>query len=155
MRSKAYDTSSLQQIVGLIEKMTCTPEHEIYKDTYTMAKYYYVLNMLFVNVDPKDLAYNMLQKATEIAESDGDKESLYVNIYSDMCAYESASLSKLLFSRKALAIYERLQANVKDYSPNSYAMTLYKASIISMERSEYKTAMEYVKKASYIWKKLL
>jgi hypothetical protein len=59
------------------------------------------------------------------------------------------------FSRKALAIYESLQANGKDYSPNSYAMTLYNASIISMEQSEYKTAMEYVKKSSYIWKKLL
>lgn len=155
MRSKEYDTSSLQQIVGLIEKMTCMPEHEIYKDTYTMAKYYYVLNMLFVNIDRKDLAYNMLQKAAEIADCDDDKETLHADIYSDMCAYESSSQKKLLFSRKALAIYESLQANGKDYSPNSYAMALYNASIISMEQSEYKTAMEYVKKASYIWKKLL
>lgn len=155
MRSEAYDISLLQQIVGLIEKMTCMPEHEIYKDTYTIAKYYYVLNMLFVNVDRKDLAYNMLQKAAEIAESDDDKESLYADIYSDMCAYESGSHNKLLFSRRALEIYESLQANGKDYSPNSYAMTLYNASILSMERSEYKTAMEYVKKSSYIWKKLL
>ena len=155
MRSKAYDTSSLQQIVGLIEKMTCMPEHEIYKNTYAMAKYYYVLNMLFANVERKDLAYNMLQKAAEIAESDDDKESLYADIYSDMCAYESDAHNKLLFSRKALAIYESLIADRKDYSPNSYAMTLYNASIISMEQSEYKTAMEYVKKAFYIWKKLL
>lgn len=155
MRSKEYDTSSLQQIVGLIEKMTCMPEHEIYQDTYTMAKYYYVLNMLFVNIDRKDLAYNMLQKAAEIAECDDDKESLHADIYSDMCAYESSSQKKSLFSRKALAIYESLQANGKDYSPNSYAMTLYNASIISMEQSEYNTAMEYVKKACYIWKKLL
>ena len=58
-------------------------------------------------------------------------------------------------SRKVLTIYESLQANGQDYSPNSYAMTLYNASIISMEQSEYKTAMEYVKKACYIWKKLL
>lgn len=154
MRSKEYDTSSLQQIVGLIEKMTCMPEHEIYKDTYTMAKYYYVLNMLFINIDRKDLAYNMLQKAAEIVECDDDKETLHADIYSDMCAYENSSQKKLFFSRKALAIYEDLQANGKDYSPNSYAMTLYNASIISMEQSEYNAAMKYVKKAYYIWKKL-
>lgn len=34
-------------------------------------------------------------------------------------------------------------------------MTLYNASIISMEQSDYATALEYVKEACYIWKKLL
>lgn len=33
-------------------------------------------------------------------------------------------------------------------------MTLYNASIIFMERSKYQIAMKYVKKASYIWKKI-
>lgn len=33
MRSKEYDTSSLQQVVELIEKMTCMPEHEFFKNT--------------------------------------------------------------------------------------------------------------------------
>ncbi|MGN8961465.1 hypothetical protein [Bariatricus sp. HCP28S3_D3] len=155
MRSKEYDTSSLLRIVELIEKMTCMPEHEFFKNTYAMAKYYYVLNMLFGNVGRKDLAYQMLQKAAQIAENDDNKESLHADIYSDMCAYESSSQKKSFYSRKALTIYESLQANGQDYSPNSYAMTLYNASIISMEQSEYKTAMEYVKKACYIWKKLL
>lgn len=155
MRSKEYDTSSLQQVVELIEKMTCMPEHEFFKNTYAMAKYYYVLNMLFGNVGRKDLAYQMLQKATQIADNDDDKESLYADIYSDMCAYERNSEKKALYSRKALEIYESLQANGQDYSPNSYAMTLYNASIISMEQSDYATALEYVKEACYIWKKLL
>ena len=155
MRSKEYDTSSLLRIVELIEKMTCMPEHEFFKNTYAMAKYYYVLNMLFGNVGRKDLAYQMLQKAAQIAENDDNKESLHADIYSDMCAYESNSQKKSFYSQKALTIYESLQANGQDYSPNSYAMTLYNASIISMEQSEYKTAIEYVKKASYIWKKLL
>ena len=155
MRSKEYDTSSLLRIVELIEKMTCMPEHEFFKSEYAMAKYYYVLNMLFGNVGRKDLAYQMLQKAAQVADNDDNKESLYADIYSDMCAYESSSQKQSYYSRKALTIYESLQANGKDYSPNSYAMTLYNASIISMEQSEYKTAMEYVKKACYIWKKLL
>ena len=155
MRSKEYDTSSLQQVVELIEKMTCMPGHEFFKNTYAMAKYYYVLNMLFGNVGRKDLAYQMLQKATQIADNDDDKESLYADIYSDMCAYERNSEKKALYSRKALEIYESLQANGQDYSPNSYAMTLYNASIISMEQSDYATALEYVKEACYIWKKLL
>lgn len=155
MRSKEYDTSSLLRIVELIEKMTCMPEHEFFKNEYVMAKYYYVLNMLFGNVGRNDLAYQMLQKAAQIAENDDNKESLHADIYSDMCAYESSSQKKSFYSRKALTIYESLQANGKDYSSNSYAMTLYNASIISMEQSEYKTAMEYVKKACYIWKKLV
>ena len=75
MRSKEYDTSSLQQVVELIEKMTCMPEHEFFKNTYAMAKYYYVLNMLFGNVGRKDLAYQMLQKATQIADNDDDKRT--------------------------------------------------------------------------------
>ena len=155
MRSKEYDTSSLLRIVELIDKMTCMPEHEFFKNEYAMAKYYYVLSMLFGNVGRKDLAYQMLQKAAQIAENDDNKESLHADIYSDMCAYESSSQKKSFYSRKALTIYESLQANGKDYSSNSYAMTLYNASIISMEQSEYKTAMEYVKKACYIWKKLV
>lgn len=102
--------------------------------------------MLFGNVGRKDLAYQMLQKAAQIAENDDNKESLHADIYSDMCAYESSSQKKSFYSRKVLTIYESLQAHGQDYSPNSYAMTLYNASIISMEQSEYKTAMEYVKK---------
>lgn len=97
----------------------------------------------------------MLQKAAQIAEKDDNKESLHADFYSDKCSYESSSQEKSFYSRKALTIYESLQANGKDYSPNSYAMTLYNASIISREQSEYKTAMEYVKKACYIWKKLV
>lgn len=155
MRREAYDVSVLQRVVGLIEEMTSMPEHDIYKDTYTVAKYYYVLDMLFVNVGREDLAYNMLQRAAKLAESDDDKEELYADIYSDLCAYASDSESKLTLSRKALVIYESLQVNGKDYSQNSYAMTLYNASIIFMERSEYKIAMKYVKKASYIWNKIL
>lgn len=154
MRSKEYDTSSLLRIAELIEKMTYMPEHEFFKNEYAMAKYYYVLNMLFVNVGRKDLAYQMLQKAAQIAENDDNKESLHADIYSDMCVYESSSQKKSFYSRKALTIYENLQANGKDYSSNSYAMALYNASIISMEQSEYKKALEYVKKAYYIWKKL-
>lgn len=91
MRSKEYDTSSLLRIVELIEKMICMPKHEFFKNTYAMAKYYYVLNMLFGNVGRKDLAYQMLQKAAQIAENDDNKESLHADIYSDMCAYESNS----------------------------------------------------------------
>lgn len=153
-RREAYDVSVFQRVVGLIEEMTSMPEHDIYEDTYTVAKYYYVLNMLFVNVGRKDLAYNMLQLAAKLAESDDDKEELYADIYSDLCAYASDSESKLILSRKAFVIYESLQVNGKDYSQNSYAMTLYNASIIFMERSEYQIAMKYVKKASYIWKKI-
>ena len=154
MRSDEYDTSSLLWIVELIEKMTCMPEHEFFKNEYAMAKYYYVLNMLFGNVGRKDLAYQMLQKAAQIAENDDNKEPLHADIYSDMCAYESSSQRKSFYSRNALTIYESLQANGKDYSSNSYAMALYNASIVSMEQSEYKIALEYAKKARYIWKKL-
>lgn len=98
MRREAYDVSVLQRVVGLIKEMTSMPEHDIHEDTYTVAKYYYVLNMLFVNVGRKDLAYNMLKRAAKLAESDDDKEELYAEIYSDLCAYVSDSESKLILS---------------------------------------------------------
>lgn len=101
MRSKEYDTSSLLRIVELIDKMTCMPEHEFCKNEYAMAKYYYVLSMLFGNVGRKDLAYQMLQKAAQIAENDDNKESLHADIYSDMCAYESSSQKKILLFTKS------------------------------------------------------
>ena len=155
MRKEPYDVSVLRRAVSLIEEMTSMPEHEIYKDTYTVAKYYHVLNMLFAAIDRKDLAYKMLQQAVELAESDDNKEALYADIYSDMCFFERDSERRVVLSRKALAIYESLQARGKDYSQNSYAMVLYNASIVSMKQRDYKIALEYVKKASFIWKKIL
>lgn len=107
MRSKEYDTSSLQQVVELIEKMTCMPEHEFFKNTYAMAKYYYVLNMLFGNVGRKDLAYQMLQKATQIADNDDDKESLYA-IFIRICVHMRGTLKKKHFIHGKLWKYMKV-----------------------------------------------
>lgn len=155
LRREPYDDSVLHRVISLIEEMTGMPEHEIYKDTYTVAKYYHVLNMLFVSIDCKDLAFEMLQRAANLADSDDNKEALYADIFSDMCAYANDQKRKLSLSQKALAIYEDLQKNGKEYSQNSYAMALYNASIISMEQSECKVALEYAKKASSIWNNVL
>ena len=56
--------------------------------------------MLFGNVGRKDLAYQMLQKAAQIAENDDNKESLHADIYSYMCAYESSSQKNLFIHEK-------------------------------------------------------
>lgn len=155
MRREAYDVSVLQHVVDLIEKMANMPEYAIFKDTYTIAKYYHVLSMLFVDADRKDQAFKMLVRAAKLAESDETAEELYAEIYSDMCGYVTDSGSKLSFSRKALAIYKTLQVNGKDYSQNSYAMALYNSGVIYLERGEYKNALEYARKADYIWNRLL
>ena len=155
LRKEPYDIALLQRIVRLIEEMTRMPEHEIYKSIYTVAKYYHLLNMLFLSIDRQDQAFEMLQRSADLADSDDHKEELYANIFSDMCAYAKSFESKLQYSKKALAIYDDLQKNEKDYSQNSYAMILYNTSIISMKYNEYRTALEYAKKASFIWEKLL
>lgn len=67
--------------------------------------------MLFTSIDRKDVALEMLQRAASLADADEDKEELYAEIFSDMCAYTNNQKRKLNFSQKALAIYEDLQKN--------------------------------------------
>ena len=111
--------------------------------------------MLFASIGHKDSAFEMLQRAASLANEDNDKKELYADIFSDMCAYTNDQENKLSFSQKALAIYEDLQKNGKEYSQNSYAMTLYNAAIISGQQSEWKAALEYARKAYSIWSDLL
>lgn len=155
LKQEPYDLALLQRVVHLIEEMTGMPEHDIYKSTYTVAKYYHVLNMLFASVGNKELSFAMLQRAALLADEDDDKEELYAEIFSDICAYTNEKQRKLSFSQKALAIYEDLQKNGKEYSHNSYAMTLYNAAIILMEQGGWKNALAYAKKAHSIWNTLL
>jgi len=151
----ALDVSLLQRVVHLIEEMTRMPEHEIYKSTYTVAKYYHVLNMLFASIDRKDFALEMLQRAASLADDDDDKEELYAEIFSDMCAYTNDQKRRLHFSQKALAIYENLQKSGKEYSQNSYAMALHNAALIWAQQGGWKTALAHARKAYSIWSNLL
>ena len=155
LRREPYDASLLQRVVHLIEEMTRMPEHEIYKSTYTVAKYYHVLNMLFASIDRKDFAFEMLQRAASLADDDDDKEELYAEIFSDMCAYTNDQKRKLNFSQKALAIYEDLQKNGTESSQNSYAMALYNSALIWAQQGGWKTALAHARKAYSIWSNLL
>lgn len=155
LKGERFDISALNRIVSLIEKMTGIPEYEIYKDSYAVAKYYHVLNMLYASLNRKDMAYEMLRQAAGIADSDDRYEELYADIYSDMCVYEQEPESKLRFSQKSLAIYENLQKEGRKFSDNSYAMALFNASIILMDQGQYKRALELAQKASSIWQNML
>lgn len=155
LRSEPYDVSLLQRVVHLIEEMTHMPEHELYRSTYFVAKYYHVLNMLFASIGHKDSAFEMLQRAASLAEADDETEELYAEIFSDLCVYTNDQKCKLSFSQKALAIYEDLQKNGKEYSQNSYAMALYNAALILSQQGGWKVALEYARKAYSMWSDLL
>lgn len=155
LKGDPFDISKLQYVEKTIREMTDMPEHEIYKNPYSIAKYYHVLSMLYASLDRKDLAVKMLTHAAKIADNDGSKEELYAEIYSDMCTYIDGSAEKLLYVQKALKIYENLQNEGKDYSHNSYAMVLFNLGLILMQQGEYKLALEYAKKSSSIWDKIL
>ncbi|MBQ2726479.1 MAG: DUF4062 domain-containing protein [Clostridia bacterium] len=155
LRKEPYDAALLEQVVQQIEKMTRMPEHEIYRSTYTVAKYYHVLNMLFAAIGCRDSAFEMLLRAADLADNADKKEELYAEIFSDLCAYTDDPEARLELSRKALAIYEDLQKQGKECSLNSYAMLLYNSAIILMEQGDCTKAMEYARKASSIWESIL
>lgn len=155
LKREPYDSALLQRVVHLIEEMTRMPEHEIYKSTYTVVKYYHVLNMLFASIGNKDLAFEMLQRAAVLADEDDDKEELYADVFSDICAYTNDHQQKLSFSKKSLAIYEDLQKNGKEYSRNSYAMTLHNAALILAGQGGWQNALAHARKAYSIWNDLL
>lgn len=151
LRNKHYDITTLQHITELIQKMCAMPEHAIFKSTYTIAKYYHVLNMLFASLQRRDLAFEMLQKACEIASSDDDANDLYADIYSDMCGYVTDPDAQYTFIQRSLAVYETLQKEGREYSRNSYAMALYNAAVILLMRKQYAQSLERVRKAIFIW----
>lgn len=151
MRNEPYDVAKLQHIAELIQKMCAMPEHAIFKSTYTIAKYYHVLNMLFTSLQRKDLAFEALQKACDAASDDDTAEELYGNIYSDMCAYVTDPGIRQDFIQKALTVYETLQKEGRDYSRGSHAMTLYNAAVILLQQKQYYQASQHVQHAISLW----
>jgi tetratricopeptide (TPR) repeat protein len=134
--------------------MCAIPEHEIFKNTYALAKYHHVLNMLYAAVGRKDLAFNMLRNAAEIADSADFVDELFAKIYSDIIAYISGTGEQLMYTHKALRIYENLQKEGAQYSQNSYAMALHNASIIYMQQGDLLQALSYAKKALALWERI-
>jgi tetratricopeptide (TPR) repeat protein len=154
LRKAPYTVSDLQHIESLIRKMCAIPEHEIFKNTYALAKYHHVLNMLYAAVGRKDLAFNMLRNAAEIADSADFVDELFAKIYSDIIAYISGTGEQLMYTHKALRIYENLQKEGAQYSQNSYAMALHNASIIYMQQGDLLQALSYAKKALALWERI-
>ena len=153
LKGEPYNISILQHVEKLIVEICDMPEHEIFGELYTVAKYYHVLNMLYASLGRKDVALEMLKRAAKISDSDNLAEALYADIYSDISAYVTDLDEKLRYIQKALIMYEHLQKAEKNYSSCSYAMTLFNASIILMERGEYESALMNAKKAHIIWEK--
>lgn len=151
MHENRYTESDLEQVEALIRNMCAMPEHRIYKNVYILAKYYYVLYQLYASIGRTDLAIPKLEEACWIADSARNTENLYGEIYSDMCAYAEKTADKLRYAQKALKIFEQLQKECKEYSYNSYAMTLFNTGVIFMQQENYKSALEYAQKANGVW----
>ena len=99
--AKLVETNVLEVCRGYYEPIIVNVDEDIfYKPDLPKANKQLIINMLFGNVGRKDLAYQMLQKAAQIAENDDNKESLHADIYSDMCAYESSSQKNLFIHEK-------------------------------------------------------
>ena len=154
LKSRQFDETELQQIIELIEKMSSMPEHEIYKEPYTMVKYYNALYLLSNDIGCKNTAIKMLKKAAFIADDDNSNEELYAEIYSDMCAYTYDLSKRLYYVKKALAIYESLRNSGKEYNQYSYAMTLHNIGLILAKKEIYDEALNYSQKALCIWESI-
>lgn len=151
---KPYTVHDLRKVEKLIQEMCDIPEHVIWGDSYTIAKYYHVMNKLYNSINQKNLAFTMLKKAADIADNDNDVLEVYGEIYSDMCAYVEEGIDKLFYVQKAIEIYERLRKEGNDYSKDAYAMALFNTGVILMRFSWYDKALEKAENAYYIWKEL-
>lgn len=153
MRS-SYSISDLKNVEEDINRLLAIPEHEIFGDAYPIAKYYHVLSMLYSQKGMKPLAKQCLLNSVRIADQDNCAEELYGTIFNDICGYEENVELKLKYVHKALAVFETLRKEGKEYSQNSYAMSLYNAAIILLECHQYQKASDKAEKALFIWKRL-
>ena len=149
-----YSISDLKDIEEKINYLLGIPEHEIFGDAYPVAKYYHALSMLYAQKDVKTSAKKCLLNAVKIADEDTCIEDLYGTIFNDICGYEDNTSLKLKYVNRALKIFETLRKEGREYSQNSYAMSLFNAAIILMELNQYREALEKAEKALFIWKRL-